>query len=169
MEKTKNRWVYPAIALFVLILAVLNTYAVYAKAYSQFPIAYSILSSEVTLKNQNFSFSSLVIIFQWMLVFIITMWAMFEFNKKTKERKLKENYHKIKESKGKFDTDLDTLYSLIKENKKLKLGQIASSFNLTEEKALEWAKLLESNNLVIIEYPAFSSPVILLKGKDEEA
>jgi hypothetical protein len=65
-------------------------------------------------------------------------------------------------TKGKSETDLDGLYSLLKEKKKLKLSAIAKIFKVSEETATDWAKILESGNLAAINYPRIGEAELVL-------
>lgn len=64
-----------------------------------------------------------------------------------------------------YDTDLDVLYTILKTRKHLKLKVIAKVFDIDSEKAMKWAKILESGNLVSIEYPGFfGNPEIVINN-----
>jgi DeoR/GlpR family transcriptional regulator of sugar metabolism len=56
--------------------------------------------------------------------------------------------------KGPIKTRLDSIYEEVKKNKKLPLTEIAQKFDVSEEQAESWAKLLESQGLVMLSYPA---------------
>ena len=57
-------------------------------------------------------------------------------------------------SKGKTSatTDLDILYDVLKEKKKVSLLSIQNIFKINEETAIEWCKILESGNLAELSY-----------------
>lgn len=71
----------------------------------------------------------------------------------------KENIAVIKKSiiakSSKYKTDLDRLYELINEKGKVTLSDVTKGFNISEEMAQEWARILESHGLVKINYPPF--------------
>mgnify|MGYP001571628672 CR=1 FL=1 len=69
----------------------------------------------------------------------------------------------INVKRGKSVTELDSLYELLKEKKTLKISVISKLFKISNEKALEWAKILENHDLGEIEYPAFSEPELVSK------
>ena len=69
-------------------------------------------------------------------------------------------YDNIRKKMKRGETEFDMLYSLLKENKKLKIQEISKILNISPEKALEWSKLLENHNLALISYPAFSEPEV---------
>ena len=65
-------------------------------------------------------------------------------------------------------TNLDDFYELLKERGKLEIPEIAKIFNIDEELAMDWCKILESGDLATIDSPRFGTPTIELKGKLEE-
>ena len=67
----------------------------------------------------------------------------------------------LKKMSEKQGTDLDTLYNLLQTKKKLNLSTISRVFNIDEEVAIEWCKILEYGNLAVIDYSA-GSPLIRL-------
>jgi hypothetical protein len=71
----------------------------------------------------------------------------------------KENIAVIKRSivakSSKYKTDLDRLYELINEKGKVTLSDVMVGFNVSEEMAQRWAKILESHSMIIINYPPF--------------
>ena len=71
---------------------------------------------------------------------------------------------------SKSKTDLDALYSELKDKKRIKISSISKAFGISKELALEWAKILESGDLASIEYPNMSEPIIVLNesGKKED-
>ncbi len=64
---------------------------------------------------------------------------------------------------GKYETDLDKLYKIIQKFKSIKFSEIEKVFNINNEKAEEWAKILEEHNLAQIHYPAFGEPELKWK------
>ena len=91
----------------------------------------------------------------------------FRFLGGRKTENLKSEYNELKNKKSKVKTDLDTLYLLLKNKKKLNIDSISKTFGVTNEKALEWAKILENSDLVKVEYPAFSSPEVKINEKEK--
>lgn len=65
---------------------------------------------------------------------------------------------------GEYQTDLDVLYDILKERKKLKIKVISDVFEINYDMAMNWAKILESGKLVSIEYPGvFGTPEAVYK------
>lgn len=127
----------------------------------------------VTIKEPPQALTSLNIplfIFTCITVILITIGLNIVNNsvKKKKKEKLKKLFLKVKKNKKKSETDLDTLYNFLKENKKINIKNLSELFNISPENALEWGKILETHELVTIEYPAFKQPEIKLKEENEE-
>jgi len=90
----------------------------------------------------------------------------------TKKQELKLIELKRPEKKSdtqakKVETEFDQFIKLVKEKKEVGLAEIEKKFNLTREKAEEWARLLESHGLVEIRYPAFGEPKLIYKESKE--
>ena len=102
------------------------------------------------------------LIFQWVILLIAFIITVFKEKsqelEQTQSLKLPKNYN-LKEQK----TDLDVLYDLLKEKKALKLSVVAKAFNINENIAMEWAKILQTGNLAIIDYPFFGGAIIRIK------
>jgi len=101
---------------------------------------------------------------QWVLIFFLFVIAVVRYTQRSKDEKVIINYEEKIVKLQKAETDIDLLYSILKEKKKIKIGAICKIFKITKEKALEWGKILESNNLAVINYPAFSDPEIEIAG-----
>ena len=75
----------------------------------------------------------------------------------------------LKEQKAKvlyqINTDLDRLYEALKQKKKIKISEIASTYKVSNDIALEWCKTLELGKLAALSYPRFSEPTLILKEK----
>lgn len=80
-----------------------------------------------------------------------------------KEQKISSMKHYIALKHGKYETDIDSLYRIIEKFKKVKISEVKKVFNISSEKAEEWAKILEEHNLVELHYPAFGEPEIKWK------
>ncbi len=107
--------------------------------------------------------SKLFLISEW-AVLIILLAGVFFRDIKTKSKESEEelsgvDIKRLTEDNG---TDLDVLYKVLKEKKKLKISSISKLFKVKEEVAMEWCKILESGNLGVIEYPSAREPIIRL-------
>lgn len=108
-------------------------------------------------------YSRYTIIGLWTLLILSSLITI--FRKKHEESK-KISINLPINSKNK--TDLDALYEKLKEKKRLKIKDIAKSFNVNEEIVMEWGRILENSNLVSINYPRFGSPELSIEVKNEK-
>ena len=155
------------VIIFIVILSTLNIYLYLNKG----GVSYSALSGNVISAQEisrQLDFSTAIFVLQWFVVVVIVVVAYVKHLKHKKEEKIKINYDQIKTKKNKSGTDLDILYEILKSKKKLKIGVIAITFNITKEKAHEWAKILENHELATIEYPAFNDPEVRINEKTQE-
>jgi len=112
--------------------------------------------------------SLVAFISQWVILLLIVVFAYMRFLKHHQEENQKITGFIIPEPQSKAQTTIDIFYNLLKEKKSLTTGTIAKAFKITKDQALEWAKILEEHNLVLIEYPAFADPEIKIAGYNEE-
>jgi len=101
------------------------------------------------------------IFFMTQLILIVLLLIKMNFHSKIIEEKeeVDENLKsKINERKIN-ETELDKLFDILKERKIIKVGDICKMFGITKETALNWSKILESYNLVIVEYKSFDEPL----------
>jgi len=62
-------------------------------------------------------------------------------------------------------TDLDTLYKVLLNKKQIRISSVSKLFNIEKDIAMDWAKILESGDIAIIDYPLIGGPIIKLKNK----
>lgn len=105
---------------------------------------------------------------QWVVLLLIVFIAYMRFLKHRREEEEKVKTFTIPKDLPKSTTNLDVMYDLLQQNKSLSVSIISRLFSITKEKALEWARILEDKDLVIIEYPAFSDPEVRLKDSKDE-
>ncbi|MBS3139273.1 hypothetical protein J4207_06225 [Candidatus Woesearchaeota archaeon] len=67
-----------------------------------------------------------------------------------------------------YQTGLDALYNEIKKRGQVTIEEIEVTFKINKDLAEEWAHILESKQLIQIEYPPFGSMVLTLPKKVEE-
>jgi hypothetical protein len=60
--------------------------------------------------------------------------------------------------KEKISTNIDIMYEVLSEKGKLKVSTLSKAFNVKKEKIIEWARILETGNLAVIEYPLIGEP-----------
>jgi uncharacterized membrane protein len=167
MEKTKKRVIYLVIKILILILGIANICAFYFGFYTKIQKVSEIVTGKIIIGSYTLSLIYIFQMISWLIVLLMIFLLLFGLLINKQKKRLQESVSPP-QIHGRFKTELDTLYSMVEKNKKLKLSEISRAFEITEEKALEWIKILENNNLVIIEYPAFSSPIILIKEKNEK-
>ncbi len=118
----------------------------------------------INAKNSLSPLSKGLIIAEWILLLL----ALFIVYFKDKGVKNKKNelvgidFEKIQKH---ATTDIDTLYEILKQTKKIKISTIEKKFKISKDLAMEWAGILESSNLAMIDYPGFGEPVLTLKEK----
>ena len=72
------------------------------------------------------------------------------------------------EKKPGIHTDLDILYKMLKEKKRIPISKIAKAFNINKETALDWSKTLETAELAEIQYSALKEEVLTIKENEEK-
>jgi len=111
--------------------------------------------------------SRVFLISQWTLLFLTLLIAAYK-NRKVKKLEKETIKVRLNKDKQKNQTDLDTLYDILKQKKGMKLSVIAKTFKINKDIALEWGKILESGGLAEIDYPGFGEPTIRIKQESEE-
>jgi hypothetical protein len=164
MVHHKKRFILVAVA--VLLFVSVNTFLFFTRGYANSDNLSGMLSFNLGSSDKSLTLPQIAFVAQWIIALIVISVAYFKYVKSNREEKVKMHYIEIKEKHGKSNTDLDALYSILKKNKSLKIATISKIFNMDKEKALEWAKILENNNLAQIDYPAFSDPEITLKNEE---
>lgn len=57
-----------------------------------------------------------------------------------------------------IETDLDKLVNFVNQVEAIKLSTVTKLFNISLKKAEEWAKILDSHNIVRLHYPGIGEP-----------
>jgi len=111
--------------------------------------------------------SRIFVFFYFIILFVVLVYLFF---KKRGDEKIAEKIPDLKKfsSSNKSNTDLDSLYELLKNKKTLNLTAVSKIFKITEETAMGWFKILESGALANIDYPGFGKPRITLIENEEE-
>lgn len=103
-----------------------------------------------------------IVLSEWIILVMLIMGNLIMERKKVTSQPLIVEQLPI-HSKSK--TDLDALYDLLKEKKRLKMSVIAKSFNISETTANDWAEILETAKLATVNYPRFSESELVLNEK----
>lgn len=94
--------------------------------------------------------SRLFLLAQWALLILLLLFASFKDKRLYSKKNELEGINLEKMSK-KSKTDLDTLYNILKSKKQLKVSTIVKLFKVNKNVAMEWCKILEASNLVMID------------------
>ncbi len=147
---------------FITVFIGLNLYLYFRRANSQSTMS----GMAVSNLPMGLNVSLIAFILQWVVLLLIIIFAYTKFLKHRKEEEEKIQHLIIPSPKSKAETNIDVLYNFLKQEKSLSIGAISKIFNITKETALEWGKILEDNDLAIIEYPAFADPEINIKEEE---
>lgn len=130
---------------------------------SGFSIGDTDIGEELEAQKAQLSPLSIIILTgEWVLVGLL-----FALGALRKKIELKEEISSIHikhiSDKSKTKTELDSLYKILQEKKRLNLATISKAFKVDKKIALEWCKTLESGDLAIIYTPRFGDPVISIR------
>lgn len=100
--------------------------------------------------------SKYVVIAEWVAVLFTAAMLITRRRKITKEEPAPIKMPQIEQTK--LTTDLDKVCAILKERKRIRVSALAKLFGVSKETILEWGTILESGNLVRIEYPALGEP-----------
>jgi len=156
------------IVFFVLIFSGLNLFLFLNKGDTSYSSMTGRFISEIPSLPKGLTLSTVAFVAQWLILLVIVLFAYSKFIRHKKTEHLQLNYNQIEQRRSKSGTDLDTLYALLQERKKASIPAIAKVFKISNEKALDWGKILENKELVTVEYPAFSDPEVRMKTKEDE-
>ena len=148
--------------LFVLAFSSVNLYFYFNRDNPNSPIS----GMAITELPLGLNMSVIAFILQWVVLLLVVMFAYMKFLKHRKEEDEKIGSFVIPTPKSRSETNMDVFYKFLKEKKSLSTRTISKLFTITKEKALDWARILEEHELVIIEYPAFSDPEVKIKEKE---
>lgn len=145
--------------IFVVVLSVVTLYAFLLRRAGESTAA------GFAIRDLSFGINISLVAFigQWVLLLILVLFTYTRFLKHRKEEEKKIVGFVVPPPKSRGETNIDAFYELLKDKKELAIGTIAKAFKITKEQALDWAKILEDNELVSIEYPAFADPEVKFK------
>jgi hypothetical protein len=167
--------VFRAFFIAVTLLALFHTFfhvAVYGTGVTgamQNGISGFVVSKEVISQNLNDTnsavpgFSLMFIVGEWVFLLCSFVLTVFKNGAEAKNERGINISSISKRIKSSTSTDLDVLYELLKEKKRVKVSAVMKAFDLEEEMAMNWCKILESGNLAVIEYSRVGEPIIELK------
>ena len=173
MKKKGDRLIFYRLFLVVMLIFFVNVGGVVYKNYGTLNISngltgFSVESTVVDSYNNLDLRSRVFLIGQWALLVFVLMYGFIRDRGVLRARDEIGKIH-VARIPSKNKTDLDTLYDLLKKNKKLRVSTISKAFKVKNDIALDWCKILESGNLALIDYPAgFGGPVIKLNEEDKK-
>lgn len=85
--------------------------------------------------------------------------------KRLRKGKIISVVRELSKKRKRTETDIDNLFLLLKQLKKLKVSEIMFAFDIDLKKAEEWCKILEEHELGKIYYPAFGETELKWKEK----
>ena len=97
-------------------------------------------------------FSQFFIIAEWALLIALLIFTLLRQRINLRSEMIGGELVK-KYTGSKTKTDLDILYDILKEKKKIRLSTIEKIFKVDKETVKEWCKIFESNNLATVNYP----------------
>jgi len=110
--------------------------------------------------------SKIFLMVQWGLLILLLIYVGIRDKEVTKNKNELAGFD-LNQIRKKSETDLDTLYALLKQKQQLRVATVSKAFDIKEDLAMEWGKILESGKLAYIDYPKFGGPLIKIKNKDE--
>lgn len=173
MRKRGKGGVVHLVITVVILLAVLHTIghiAFYGTGVSNTPTLVSgyvvgKFGDEVQSTASQFSgISQWVIIAEWSALILIIVALLL----KSKVHPNEPDQLNIQSLKSKNKTELDMLYELLVEHKKLRVSQIEKTFSVSKETAEGWCKILESGNIARLEYPQLGEPKLTLRDNGKK-
>jgi len=168
--------VFRAFFIAITLIAVLHTFfhlAIYGSGINgamQNGISGFVVSKEAISQNLNDTsskvpgFSLMFIVGEWVFLFASLGLTIFKNTVDTKkERTFNVSGISKRVKNSVTSTDLDVLYELLKEKKKVKVSAVMNAFDIDEDMAMNWCKILESGDLATIEYTSVGEPIIEIK------
>ncbi len=155
--------------LVILALVAVNISILYVSNLSEPSITgQSILDDTKDIYDSMSLSSKIFLLVQFLALFAVLIYFIVKTRKAIKEREEIANMNIIK-NPGRSKTDLDTLYSILLEKKKIRVPTIAKAFKVSNDVAMEWCRILEIGELAIISYPGFiGEPSVKLSEKPKE-
>ena len=154
------------ITLTIIILISTNLYYLFDKPLSDLGLFSSGISGKAIMENISsaeieINFKEKIILgAEWILAVMIFLSLLIQSKAELNEYEVSITHEKIKQSIS--NTDLDILYNLLKEKKKIPVKALAVYFKVEESTIISWARILEEANLLTIHYPSFGHPILTL-------
>ncbi len=167
---------YFRVSYLVVMVLILSLVIVFKDnpAYNGFIIKEDSLNNNETQNQnsslENFNFNNFyALIPATSKVFLIILWSalgfiilMFAIGRVFLNKEEMPEEIDLSSVLKKSNTDLDALYLLLKDKKEMSISLISKIFNINEETAEGWCRILESGKLALIDYNAAGREVIRL-------
>jgi len=114
-------------------------------------------------KASNISIFSLIT--EWSVLILSLVFVTIR-NKLHVKREIIHLSAKKMRKKATKTTDLDKLYDILKDKKRIRLSTVQKIFGVDKNIALEWAKTLESGDLASIDYPRMREPELVYDAEE---
>ncbi len=158
----EEKHIFFKVLLVVVLILVINTVVFTIKINSNSGLTGLSIVEKVSTSYSGISTSTKIFLLaQWVILLTLLLGTFI------KERKLKDKPEQdnlsginVKKMADQDSTDIDTLYKILKEKKKIRLSSIIQLFKVKKEVALNWCKTLETGNLATMEYVSAKDPVI---------
>jgi len=161
MESKRGNFLFIKLFLVFMIIVLINLGFLIYKNPKIISFKTTGFSIRENLSEVYYSLSSnmkLFLLAQWIILMFVIIYIIFQIKKSKKNIQIK-----INKTPEKNKTDLDLLYEIIQEKKEIPFSLIPNAFNVSKEIAMEWCKILESGELISIEYNPFGEPIIKIK------
>lgn len=153
--------IFHKVFLVVVLIFLVNITMFFYKYGSNKSLTGSSIKETIAEAYTNIPPSSRIILMaQWLILIFVLIYSYIK-DKGIISRKNEIVDIDLKKMSEKQGTDLDNLYNILQNKKKLSLSTISRVFNINKEMAMDWCRILESGNLAIIDYPA-GGPVVKL-------
>lgn len=174
MKKRGIGGILRVLTVFVIILTVVHTFVqivsfgtgipgLAPSGVQSLPLGFINLPQEVRIHLSNFSYPSKIMVgAEWVILASLLFITLRKKPIQKQEYPILLNISKAKSDTSTIKTDLDVLYSALKEKKSLKVSLVARSFNVEKDTVVDWCKILESANLASLYYPKFGEPELRL-------
>lgn len=107
------------------------------------------------------SFSQILIVIEWVFIFMALIFVY--IGGKANYKKEIVDLKSLKENKeGGRNTEIDVLYEILRERKRIGFFAIGQAFDVEEEMVRVWADTLSNGGMAMVDYPRTGDPQLVL-------
>jgi hypothetical protein len=155
----EEKLIFVRVLLIFLAMLLVNTVLfMFNYGYSQGISGFAV-KEIVSNASQMPLVSKIILLVQWGLLLLLLLYAGLKDSVIISQRREIRGIH-LHRNQSKERTDLDVLYDVLRQKRRLRITTIAKAFKVEEEVATEWGKILESGGLAELDYPGFGKPVL---------